>query len=78
MGECFFWYWPTQAVPDKELLNSCVCVSSIYDIAKLLVNVLTLYKNVCYCIPLKLRFGGGLLEVWGPDLQNILVTTILR
>ena len=26
VGECFFWYRPTQAVPDKGPLNSCVCV----------------------------------------------------
>ena len=28
MGECFLWYWPTQVVPDKGPLNSCVCVLS--------------------------------------------------
>ena len=26
MGECFFWYWPMWAVPDKGPLNSWVCV----------------------------------------------------
>ena len=26
MGECFFWYRPTRVVPDKRLLNCCVCV----------------------------------------------------
>ena len=26
MGECFFWYRPTRVVPDKRLLNGCVCV----------------------------------------------------
>ena len=26
MGECFFWYRPTPAVPDKRPLNGCVCV----------------------------------------------------
>jgi len=26
MGECFFWYWPTRAVPDQRPLNGCVCV----------------------------------------------------
>jgi len=25
-GECFFWYQPTQVVPEKGLLNGCVCV----------------------------------------------------
>ena len=23
MGECFFWYWLTQVVPNKEPLNGC-------------------------------------------------------
>ena len=26
MGECFFWYRPTQVVPDQRPLNGCVCV----------------------------------------------------
>jgi len=26
VGECFFWYRPTRVVPDKQLLNGCVCV----------------------------------------------------
>ena len=26
MGECFFWYRPTQVVPDQWPLNGCVCV----------------------------------------------------
>ena len=26
VGECFFWYRPTQAVPDQRPLNSCVCL----------------------------------------------------
>ena len=26
MGECFYWYRPTQVVPDQRLLNRCVCV----------------------------------------------------
>ena len=26
MSECFFWYWPTQVVPDQRPLNVCVCV----------------------------------------------------
>jgi len=26
VGECFFWYRPTQVVPDKRPLNGCVCV----------------------------------------------------
>jgi len=26
LGECFFWYRPTWAVPDQRLLNGCVCV----------------------------------------------------
>ena len=26
MGEYFFWYRPTWAVPDKRPLNGCVCV----------------------------------------------------
>jgi len=26
VGECFFWYRPTQVVPDQRLLNGCVCV----------------------------------------------------
>ena len=26
MGECFFWYHPTQVVLDKGLLNGCVHV----------------------------------------------------
>jgi len=26
VGECFFWYWPSRVVPDKRLLNGCVCV----------------------------------------------------
>ena len=26
VGECFFWYRPTLVVPDKRLLNRCVCV----------------------------------------------------
>jgi len=26
VGECFFWYRPTRVVPDKRLLNGCVCV----------------------------------------------------
>ena len=30
MGEYFFWYWPTRVVPDKRLLNSCVCVCVTY------------------------------------------------
>jgi len=29
VGECFFWYQPTWAVPDKGPLNGCVCVRSI-------------------------------------------------
>ena len=30
VSECFFWYWPTRVVPDKEPLNDCVwhCVFS--------------------------------------------------
>ena len=27
VGECFFWYGPTQVVPDQGPLNGCVCVS---------------------------------------------------
>jgi len=27
VGECFFWYRPTQVVPDKRPLNGCVCVA---------------------------------------------------
>ena len=27
VGECFFWYRPTQVVPDQRPLNGCVCVS---------------------------------------------------
>ena len=26
VGECFFWYGPTQVVPDQGPLNGCVCV----------------------------------------------------
>ena len=26
VGECFFWYWPTQVVPDPRPLNGSVCV----------------------------------------------------
>jgi len=26
VGECFLWYRPTWAVPDKRQLNGCVCV----------------------------------------------------
>ena len=26
MGECFFWYRPTRAVPNQRPLNDCVCV----------------------------------------------------
>jgi len=26
VGECFFWYRPTQVIPDKRPLNGCVCV----------------------------------------------------
>ena len=26
VGECFFWYRPTQVVPDKGPLNGCACV----------------------------------------------------
>jgi len=26
MGEGFFWHWLTRVVPDKGLLNGCVCV----------------------------------------------------
>ena len=26
VGECFFWYRPTRVVPEKRLLNGCVCV----------------------------------------------------
>ena len=25
VGECFFWYWLTQVVPDKGPWNGCVC-----------------------------------------------------
>ena len=33
MGECFFWYWLTQAVPDKiqtAVKRLCVCVCKSY------------------------------------------------
>ena len=26
VAECFFWYRPTQVVPDKRLLNGCACM----------------------------------------------------
>jgi len=29
VGECFFWYWPTQVVPDKGPLNGCVHVCCV-------------------------------------------------
>ena len=29
MGECFFWYGPTELDPDKGPLNSCMCVCFI-------------------------------------------------
>ena len=29
VGECFFWYRPTQVVPDQRPLNGCVCVCVI-------------------------------------------------
>jgi len=31
MGERFFWYQPTWVVPDKGLLNGCVCVLLHFD-----------------------------------------------
>ena len=29
VGECFFWYRPTQVAPDQRPLNGCVCVCSL-------------------------------------------------
>ena len=40
MGECFFWYRPTQVVPDKRPLNGCVCLC-VWD---------TGYHTVCVCV----------------------------
>ena len=31
MGECFFCDRPTRVVPDKEPLNSCVCVCVLFN-----------------------------------------------
>ena len=40
MGECFFWYWPTQVVPDEGPLNGCVCVCvCVYKYADLLTGI---------------------------------------
>jgi len=30
VGECFFWYWLTQVVPDQRPLNCCVCVCTLF------------------------------------------------
>jgi len=34
VGECFFWYQPTEVVPDQWLLNGCVCVCTPCTIKK--------------------------------------------
>ena len=46
VGECFFWYRPTRVVPDKRLLNSCVCVRAC-ACACMCVCVCV---RVCWCI----------------------------
>ena len=51
MGECFFWYQPTQVVPDKRLLNGCVyvcvCVRACVVITFLM---LTIYISEFLCM----------------------------
>ena len=43
MGECFFWYRPTQVIPDKGPLNDCVCMCMCWYIwISLLSPVLTM------------------------------------
>ena len=60
VGECFFWYRPNRVVPDKRLLNSCVCVCVLVACTLLVANcfvtinhiahtnTLTMF-SLCYC-----------------------------
>ena len=41
-GECFFWYRPTQVVPDKRPLNGCCC-----SINTVLLDMTYLWPHRC-------------------------------
>jgi len=40
VDECFVWYRLTQVVPDKGLLNGCVCVTNIFTVQYIYVSLL--------------------------------------
>jgi len=45
VGECFFWYQPTQVVPDQRPLNSCMCVTAVKAVYWLVSIVLALLMH---------------------------------
>jgi len=52
VGDCFFWYWPTQVVLDKGPLNGCLCVCR-----ERLFPVRTLIR--CWPPPIVVSTSGG-------------------
>ena len=48
MGECFFWYRPTQVVPDQRPLNGCVCVC-VRACVRVLSPGSKAVKRLCVC-----------------------------
>jgi len=45
VGECFFWYQPTQVVPAQRPLNSCMCVTAMKAVYWLVSIVLALLMH---------------------------------
>ena len=45
MGECFFWYQPTQVVPAQRPLNSCIYVTAVKAVYWLVSIVLALLMH---------------------------------
>ena len=49
VGECFFWYRPTQVVPDKQPLNGCCCFVVPFFLTVMFHKVLWQHMHYARC-----------------------------